>query len=179
MDLLSDRGLAEVDRLIGEAGGYADVVRRVVPRPGTLVDVGSGAGLPGLVLAVHLPRWRIVMTERRRKRANFLALAVGQLGLGNVEVVQGDAGGLVGVRADVVVAQGVGAFVDVYRATRGAHAERVVLVSRKGPDWRLERDALVAECGASVAVLAEEPLEHRGSLVALGLPGGRPCRSSA
>lgn len=179
LDLLSDRGLADIDRLIAEAERYARVVQRVAPATGTLVDVGSGAGLPGVVMALRLPGWRVVLTERRRKRASFLALATGQLGLENAEVVHGDASGLAGLRADVVVAQAVGTFVDVYRATRGVHAGRVVLVSRKGLEWRAEADALAAECGAAVAVLADEPLEHRGRLVALGLVGGRSCRSSA
>ncbi|HKI59360.1 MAG TPA: RsmG family class I SAM-dependent methyltransferase [Trueperaceae bacterium] len=179
LDLLSDRGLEEVDRLIAEAGRYAEVVARVAPTPGTLLDVGSGAGLPGLVLALRLPRWRVVLTERRRKRASFLTLAVGHLGLENVEVVHGDVGAVEGVRAKVVVAQAVGTFAEVYRITRGVQAEQVVLVSRKGPEWRLEADALAAECGTAVAVLAEEPLEHRGTLAALGLAGGRICRSSA
>jgi len=178
LDLVSDRALADVDRLIAEAERYAEVVAGVAARPGTLLDVGTGAGLPGLVLAVLLPAWRVVLTERRRKRASFLALAVGQMALGNAEVVHGDAGALQGVRAQVVVAQGVGTFAEVYRVTCRAHADEVVVLSRKGPEWRLEADALAADCGTAVAVVAEEPLGHRGTLVALRLAGGRTCPSS-
>lgn len=179
LDLLSDRALADVDRLLAEAERYAAVVGDVTASPGTLLDLGSGAGLPGLVLAVRLPRWRVVLAERRRKRASFLALATGQLGLRNAEVVQADARTLSGIRADVIVAQAVGSFSETYRATSRVQAAKVVLLSRKGPEWRLEADALAAESGAAVAVVAQEPLEHRGTLVALRLAGGRPCRSSA
>jgi 16S rRNA (guanine527-N7)-methyltransferase len=54
--------------------------------PGAAVDVGSGAGLPGIVLAVARPGrvWRLL--EPRSKRAGFLEEVVRELGLSNVEV---------------------------------------------------------------------------------------------
>lgn len=58
--------------------------------PDTLVDLGSGGGLPGLVLATALPDTRIVLTDRREKRTDFLARAVSRLGYPNVSVVPGD-----------------------------------------------------------------------------------------
>jgi 16S rRNA (guanine527-N7)-methyltransferase len=178
LDLLSDRGLEELDRLMGEAERYAATVRLLGRPEGTLLDVGSGAGLPGVVLALRLPGWRVILSERRRRRASFLTLVAGQLALANVEVFRGDVRRLSGVRVDVVVAQGVASFAEVYAMTRAVHAGEVVLMSRKGPEWRLEADALAAGCSAAVAVVAEEALEHRGTLVALRLAGGHACRSS-
>jgi 16S rRNA (guanine527-N7)-methyltransferase len=52
-----------------------------------VVDVGSGAGLPGIPLAIALPDARFVLAEPRAKRAAFLELAVEQLELVNVTVV--------------------------------------------------------------------------------------------
>jgi 16S rRNA (guanine527-N7)-methyltransferase len=49
-------------------------------------DLGSGAGLPGLPLAIALPRCRFVLCEPKQRRAAFLELAVERLELGNVEV---------------------------------------------------------------------------------------------
>jgi 16S rRNA (guanine527-N7)-methyltransferase len=49
-------------------------------------DVGSGAGFPGIPLAVARPDCRITLVEPREKRAAFLANAVAALGLGNAEV---------------------------------------------------------------------------------------------
>jgi 16S rRNA (guanine527-N7)-methyltransferase len=178
LDLLSDRGLADLDRLLAEADRYAEVVRRVAPDARTVLDVGSGAGLPGVVLAVRLPGVRVVLSERRRKRANFLTLVGGQLELDNVEVVQGDAAQLVGLEAEVVVAQAVGTFGEVARLTRRARRAGSVLLSRKGPSWRDEVAAVEAEVGAAVTVVAEEPLGHRGTLVALRFAGGTACPSS-
>ena len=50
-------------------------------------DIGSGAGLPGLVLAIALPDRRFTLIEPRARRAAFLELAVERLELPNVEVV--------------------------------------------------------------------------------------------
>ncbi len=52
----------------------------------SVVDLGSGAGLPGIPLAIALPRVRFVLAESRSKRAGFVELVVERLGLTNVEV---------------------------------------------------------------------------------------------
>ena len=52
-------------------------------------DLGSGAGLPGIPVAIARPSLAVRLVEVRPKRVGFLELAVERLGLGNVEVVQG------------------------------------------------------------------------------------------
>jgi len=49
-------------------------------------DIGSGAGLPGLVLAIARPEVRFVLLEPKQRAVGFLELAVDRLGLSNVEV---------------------------------------------------------------------------------------------
>ncbi len=56
-----------------------------------LADVGSGAGFPGLAIAIARPGWEVVSIEATRKKCEFQREAVRELGLGNVEVVQGRA----------------------------------------------------------------------------------------
>ncbi len=51
-----------------------------------VVDVGSGAGLPGLVWAILRPDLEVVLLEPSLRRCTFLVEAVASLGLGNVEV---------------------------------------------------------------------------------------------
>lgn len=59
--------------------------------PGWWVDIGSGGGFPGLVLAVARPDWKIVLTERRAKKAAFLRHCVAELALSDrVQVFAGD-----------------------------------------------------------------------------------------
>jgi 16S rRNA (guanine527-N7)-methyltransferase len=54
-----------------------------------LADAGSGAGLPGIPLAIARPRWRIALAETSQKKAAFLRQAAIELSLGNVEVHEG------------------------------------------------------------------------------------------
>ncbi len=54
---------------------------------GRLLDVGSGNGLPGVVLAIALPDLGVTLLEPRAKRARFLTQVRIDLGLANVEVV--------------------------------------------------------------------------------------------
>ncbi|GJW44867.1 ribosomal RNA small subunit methyltransferase G [Tanacetum coccineum] len=56
-----------------------------------LVDVGSGAGLPGLILAIACPGWKVTLLESLNKRCVFLEHAIGLIGLSNVKVVRGRA----------------------------------------------------------------------------------------
>ncbi|MGA7096296.1 MAG: 16S rRNA (guanine(527)-N(7))-methyltransferase RsmG [Acidimicrobiia bacterium] len=57
---------------------------------GRVLDVGSGAGLPGIPLAVAFPKLQFVLLERRGKRAELLRRVSRILDLENVQVVQGD-----------------------------------------------------------------------------------------
>jgi 16S rRNA (guanine527-N7)-methyltransferase len=52
-----------------------------------IVDLGSGAGIPGILAAVLRPRARVVLVDASRKKAGFLEIAVRELALSNVEVV--------------------------------------------------------------------------------------------
>lgn len=63
----------------------------VPPQAERLCDLGSGAGLPGLVLAVALPAVEVTLAESRRSRVAFLELAIGELGLSCVRVHHGKA----------------------------------------------------------------------------------------
>jgi 16S rRNA (guanine527-N7)-methyltransferase len=55
-----------------------------------ILDLGSGGGIPGLVLAADRPEWNVVLLDRRSQRTDFLRRAVGRLGLHNVGVVTGE-----------------------------------------------------------------------------------------
>lgn len=60
-----------------------------LPEGGLALDVGSGAGFPGLPLAVLRPGLRVFLVESDRKKASFLKVAVADLGLKNVTVLHG------------------------------------------------------------------------------------------
>ena len=73
-----------------------------------LVDLGSGAGLPGIVLAILRPDVSVALVEPMARRTAFLAECAADLGLGNVEVHRARAEELAGkVGADVVTSRAV------------------------------------------------------------------------
>ena len=66
----------------------------VVATDGTAYDLGSGAGLPGVVIAIARPSLQMTLVESRRPRAAFLQLVAERLGLANIRVA--------GVRVDTL-----------------------------------------------------------------------------
>lgn len=55
---------------------------------GTLADLGTGPGLPGIPLAIARPKLQVTLVESNGKKARFLREAVRQLGLGNARVAE-------------------------------------------------------------------------------------------
>jgi 16S rRNA (guanine527-N7)-methyltransferase len=71
---------------------YDNIVDSLYPltfirRPESLLDVGTGAGFPGLVLAIAMPKTEVVLAEPLKKRVSFLKYAKIDLGLENVTVI--------------------------------------------------------------------------------------------
>jgi 16S rRNA (guanine527-N7)-methyltransferase len=112
--ILATRGVAhgllgprEVPRLWDRHLLNCAVVAELIgERRGTLLDLGSGAGLPGLVLAMVLPDTAVTLLEPMERRCRFLTECVTELGLANATVLRGRAEDVT-VRTDVVTARAV------------------------------------------------------------------------
>lgn len=84
------------------------VLGELVPARSTVCDIGSGAGLPGIVLAIARPDLTVTLVEPLLRRTTFLEEAVGALGLDRVEVLRARAESLHGSRTfDVVTSRAV------------------------------------------------------------------------
>ncbi|GAA4940273.1 16S rRNA (guanine(527)-N(7))-methyltransferase RsmG [Actinoplanes utahensis] len=134
------------DRHLVNCGVMAPLIQ-----PGaSVIDIGSGAGLPGLVLAVARPDLVITLVEPLARRTSFLEEAVDALGLDNVTVLRGRAEEVDLPGADVVTARAVAAL-------------------DKLAGWCLPLAAvggrLLAMKGSSAA---DEIAEHRAAIESLG-----------
>ena len=87
----------KVQRLIGSSGPGSIVddlildsllfVRVLPSRVKRVMDLGSGAGLPGIPLSIVLPSVHLILVEAKQKRASFLSTAVRELGLRSTRVI--------------------------------------------------------------------------------------------
>jgi 16S rRNA (guanine527-N7)-methyltransferase len=84
-------GPREVPRLWERHLLNCAVITDLMPADSSVCDIGSGAGLPGIVLAIRRPDLSVTLLEPLLRRTTFLELAVTRLGLDNVTVHRGRA----------------------------------------------------------------------------------------
>ncbi|MCL2490239.1 MAG: 16S rRNA (guanine(527)-N(7))-methyltransferase RsmG [Propionibacteriaceae bacterium] len=113
-DILATRGIEwgllgprEADRLWSRHIMNSAAIAVFVPQDASVVDVGSGAGLPGIPLALTRPDLRIWLLDSLLRRVNFLELAVDELGLADRVKVLRSRAEQCSERFDVVVARAV------------------------------------------------------------------------
>jgi 16S rRNA (guanine527-N7)-methyltransferase len=140
---------------------------RVAPHvrtAGLTYDLGSGAGLPGIVAAVAVPEVRVVLVERRANRVAFLELALQELGLSNAEAFAGPVEALA-EPADLCLAR---AFAPLERSWDAA--ERVLLPGGRlvyfaGREQAEAGSVRVPSGGVLEAIVRTPVLESAGPLV--------------
>jgi 16S rRNA (guanine527-N7)-methyltransferase len=158
-------GPHEVDRLWDRHLLNCGVVAELVEPGERIADIGSGAGLPGLPMAIAKPGLRVVLVESLLRRTEFLNMAVDRLGL-DVEVVRGRAEDAAVRQAvggcDAVVSRAVASLDKVARwsipllrpggrmlAIKGERAADEVEENRRVMTRLGATDARVVECGVS------------------------------
>jgi 16S rRNA (guanine527-N7)-methyltransferase len=80
----------------------------LIPLNSTVADIGSGAGLPGVVLAIARPDLAVTLVEPTLRRVEFLNETKAELNLENLSIIQGRAEDLIkGKRFEIVTARAV------------------------------------------------------------------------
>ena len=107
---------------------------------GELIDVGSGAGLPGIPLAILRPTDSITLLDSNGKKTRFMRQAAMELGLNNVEVVQSR---IATYRPErkfaTIISRAVSTAVELCAATQHLRAgpSRLLLMKGRGPEREL------------------------------------------
>ncbi len=114
-------------------------LQRLYPMSARVLDVGTGAGLPGIPLAVVLPDWRFTLIDKVGKKTAFLTQVKVELGLKNVEVVHGRVETLTTHDYNVIISRAFSSLGDFVQLSHAALAPGGSWVAMKGA--LLEKDS--------------------------------------
>jgi 16S rRNA (guanine527-N7)-methyltransferase len=179
LDLISSKALEQLSEKLQDSLAYPAALSQISRTPESILDLGSGAGLPGIVTAIALPQCQVTLVERRQKRAAFLRIVKAQLGLSNVLVAEADVRAVHVPPVSAITALAVGSFLHLYCLTRHLHRAEIWLLSRKGEVWKQEIDELETVLKLPIQLVTTTALSRHGSLIGVCLGGGQPCPSSA
>ncbi len=127
---------------------------RLIAHGARVVDIGSGAGFPGLPLAIARDDLDVSLVEPRSKRCAFLRHVARTLGLENVRVLEARIEEVGGQTFDVATTRAVGHFAEWLAGTPFLDASGLVLAwttdsasieTALGPKFRLERNLPIPE----------------------------------
>ncbi|MDQ0029816.1 16S rRNA (guanine(527)-N(7))-methyltransferase RsmG [Arthrobacter bambusae] len=171
----TERGLIgprEVPRLWSRHVLNCAVIESAIAHGSHVADVGSGAGLPGLCLAIARPDLELTLIEPLERRVIWLQEVVDDLGLGNVTVMRTRAELAVGmVDADVVTARAVSALSKLAGLTiplLNGKGEVVAIKGRSAAEEIEQAAKVIRRLGGvetSVLVCGQELLEEPTTVV--------------
>ena len=126
--------------------------------PQRLLDVGSGGGLPGVVLAIAEPLWDVSCVDTVGKKAAFIRQVGGELALPNLHALHARVESLSGPPFDVITSRAFSSLPDSVRLTRPLLAPSGVWMAMKGRRPDSELAALLSD----IDVFHVEPLAVPG-----------------
>jgi 16S rRNA (guanine527-N7)-methyltransferase len=146
-------GARPIEEAVAHAQAYVTAIGPL-SAGSRLVDIGSGGGLPGLVVAAAYPHASVLLIDRRTKRTDFLRRAVRRLAFDHVSVRAGDVDELLGEISgggqepfDVVTARGFGPPETTLRIAVGLAARTGRIVISEPPAGDRWQPDLVVELG--------------------------------
>lgn len=142
-----------VQHLFDSLAAVGPLRRHTAGKPIRLLDVGSGAGLPGVVIAVCCPEVQVDCVDTVGKKAAFIQQAAGQLQLPNLRGVHDRVENLKGPY-DVICSRAFASLPDFVNWSSGALAEQGVWMAMKGK----HPEAELAELPPAAEVFHVEPL---------------------
>lgn len=160
------------DLVVKYVGDTVPIASLVPDHARTCLDIGTGAGAPGLVLKMLVPRLDVTLVDSIRKRVSFLAHVIATLGLSGVRVEQGRIGepgvpdSVPEGGFDIITSQAVGSIGDLAGMSLPLLSPDGIVIAPKGPRGGRELD----EAGQILerAGLAGETIKYRQPVT--GLP---------
>jgi 16S rRNA (guanine527-N7)-methyltransferase len=131
-----------------------------------VLDIGTGAGLPGIPLAISRPDLSFTLLDANAKKTRFIIQAIGELGLKNVEVVQSRVENYrPGQKFDTLVSRAFASIADMLAGARHLCAPHGRFLAMKGVHPEEELAAVPADYVTEVVALQVPGLEAERRLV--------------
>jgi len=166
-------GIKSIEKMVAKHLGDTLVLEQWLPKHvHSVLDIGTGAGIPGLILKILRPGLEVWLLDARRKRISFLHSVIAELGIAGVYAVHGRAGTGSGLDTpgapdsfDMVTSQAVGSIVTLTDMAAQFLKPDGIAVSMKGPGGEAELDQSRHELHnkrwQARAVAAETPVEKQ------------------
>lgn len=151
-------------RHIADSAQLLDLVPDTLDEP--WVDLGTGAGFPGLVIAIVRPRFRVELIESRKLRIDWLNHVIDSLGLDNCSVFGGNIRAAPPTAAGVISARALGSLPSILEMSAGFSTSRTRWVLPKGRSAEQEVSALPERLRNMFHV--EQSLTHSESGIVVG-----------
>jgi 16S rRNA (guanine527-N7)-methyltransferase len=144
--------------LLDSLSVVAPLDRHAQGRAMRLLDVGSGGGLPGVVLAIARPDWTVTCVDAVAKKTGFITQVALELGLPNLHAAHARVQDLPPAAADVVISRAFASLADFTAWTQAHLADQGVWLAMKGK----QPDDEIRQLPAQVAVFHVEQLRIPG-----------------
>jgi 16S rRNA (guanine527-N7)-methyltransferase len=98
----------------------------------TGIDVGTGGGFPGIILAIYFRNKNFYLVDSVKKKCDFVAKFIAELGLKNAYVINSRVENIKDIKADIIFSRGVGKAEEILRLTKNVSHETTAYLFYKG-----------------------------------------------
>lgn len=151
----------------------AQLLDHVSRETGLWLDLGTGAGFPGLVAAIMRPARRVVLVESRKLRIGWLNFAIDALGLTNCTVIGADARRMPVIEASVISARAFAPLARLIAQSARFSTTTTLWLLPKGRSARQEVEMLPAAVRSMFHVKQSQTDPEAGIVIGIGRPAGK------
>ena len=128
---------------------YVDSIMpgRIIDLPSPLMDLGSGAGMPGIPLKIVNPKVEIILAESRRNRVEFLEIVIEELGIKKMSILSRSVSASVDVPVNGIITRAVETIRKTLERITGSLAKGGLAIFMKGPNCDEEIEEAVERFG--------------------------------
>src|SRR5208337_3292257 len=120
---------------------------RIIELPSPLIDLGSGAGMPGIPLKIANPKIEIILAESRRNRVAFIETVLGQLGLKKISILGHSVNASTEAPANGIITRAVQTIRKTLERIVGSLAKGGLAIFMKGPECQEEIEEAIERFG--------------------------------